>query len=235
MLHNDDTNLVVKIVSSLSLLSNQITAFILYRFLIALREVRVKLESESIAQYSERLRHHQILVLVIYACFFILQVPLVVLRSFIKICDPQPDILIILNYTRLLLLSLFTILDFVMFAMFMGLIRFFSDKKKEMLALHGGSGSTTSSKKVQLSRFTRFIIKVSIILALLNLEDQLAQLTFCIMSISPSVDFDWKGAELYQQRIIIAVIDFITSSALLYLFYSQGMKHARDSKQVSDQ
>lgn len=161
--------------------------------------------------------------------------PLLVLKFIIKVIDFQPDILIILNYTKLLLLSLFTILDFVMFALFMGLIRFFSEKKKEMIALHGSYSTNSSKNDVKLSRFNRFIITVSIILALLNMEDQISQVIFCIMSISSptEIKWDWSAPDHYQKFLIVAVIDFVTACALLYLFYSQGMKLVRGSKELS--
>ena len=66
----------------------------MYKFILEIREVQLKLESTTFNNYKEELRKQRLIRIVIYFLFFILMVPITLLEFGIHILenDPAPSI-----------------------------------------------------------------------------------------------------------------------------------------------
>ncbi len=62
-------------VQSIQLVADCLTCFLVYKFLLDTREVRIKLEATNVEQFVEKGREHKTLEIIIYALFFTLQLP----------------------------------------------------------------------------------------------------------------------------------------------------------------
>jgi hypothetical protein len=56
----------------IQLIANEVTTFFVYRFIIEMREVRLKLEATTFQQYQTMVKNHRLSKVIVYSVFFAL-------------------------------------------------------------------------------------------------------------------------------------------------------------------
>lgn len=169
----DPISTMFNIINSTQQITNALTTFITYKFLMDLCEVRIKLESMTLETFNEKMKTQKFHEIVIYSLFFSFQVPIVAIHIVIHVMGNDDSNAIefynIMKITGIILQSLFLIMEGYMFLLFVSLIKFYAQKKKEVLSFQNGEPTDLKTRH-------KFILYIACIIAFFNVANEMAYL-----------------------------------------------------------
>ena len=145
--------------------------FVLYYFIIEMREVKVKLEAQSVKHYRQIRKKHLYIKWIVYGSCLILSAAVLTINIFRHYNDMNKGGPVISESLRTLMIVFRTLkltLDVSMFAIFMQVLLFFKRTKEAKF----------TQAKETLPRLHQFLSSITIALACLNLYHAVSSWSF---------------------------------------------------------
>ena len=221
-----DTHLGIAIQMVISLFE-RLKWLILYFFILEMKNVQIKLFSESLDEFKSETRKHRRRVCVIITIYLLLQIPILSLqytRKFIYASDSGADhqrILLILEGLEAIFRSLKLPIDSFLFYQYMRMLHFFISFK----------GAKLRANLMRFSCLNHMIITIAFTIAVLLYYSSVSYVIYItLLFFLPNKTAEDNGVYTlleFEKELFSPFLDLLTSLGILYLSYSLGIKKVR--------
>ena len=200
---------------------------ILYFFILEMKNVQIKLFSESLDEFKTETRKHRRRVCVIITIYLLLQIPILSLqytRKFIYASDSGVDngkILLILEGLEAIFRSLKLPIDSFLFYQYLRMLHFFISFK----------GAKLRANLMKFSCLNNMVITIAFTIAVLLYYSSVSYVIYItLLFFLPNKTAEDNGVYTlleFEKELLSPFLDLLTSLGILYLSYSLGIKKVR--------